>query len=58
MLTLSDKEIKKEVESQNEETKNPETMMKNIASFVNYAINNGKNHNVQHKIAIGIYLTL
>ena len=54
MLTLSDKEIKQEVETQTEETKNPETMMKNIASFVNDAINSGKNQNEQHKIAIGI----
>ena len=54
MLTLSGKEIKQEVESQTEEAKNPETMMKNIASFVNDAIQNGKNHNEQHKIAIGI----
>ena len=57
MLTLSDKEIKQEVETQTEETKNPETMMKNIASFVNDAINNGKNQNEKHKIAIGFYLT-
>ena len=54
MLTLSGKEIKQEVESQTEEAKNPETMMKNIASFVNDAIQNGKNQNEQHKIAIGI----
>ena len=54
VLTLSDIEIKQEVKSQAEETKNTETMMKNIASFVNDAIQNGKNQNEQHKIAIGI----
>ena len=54
VLTLSDIEIKQEVKSQAEETKNTEVMMKNIASFVNDAIQNGKNHNEQHKIAIGI----
>ena len=54
MLTLSGKEIKQEVESQTEEAKNPETMMKNIASYIDDAINNGKIQNVQHKIAIGI----
>ena len=56
MLTLSGKEIKQEAESQTEEAKNPETMMKNIASFVNDAIQNGKNQNEQHKIAISMYL--
>ena len=50
---LLDKEIKQEVKFLTDETKNTENMMKNIAAFVNDAINNGKNQNQQHKLAIG-----